>query len=250
MKRRNLLLCTVLLTLPPLYAANLPKLSIDELMARVDSFYDNARDQQYSMKMILVEPDGARKERRLSYRAKGEDLAITRFHYPDSVDGMGFLQEENDNFHVYLPDFQKVRKVAAHTKKQSFMGSDFSYNDMNNRRYTRDYEAKLLDDSGDRYLVELTPKPDTNIEYARLVLTVVPGTWVIETIDYYAQDGEQVKRQTRDDLVEVQGILIQRRVTMEDLKSGHKTILQMSDIVFNQGLDDDVFSVRNLRRIR
>ena len=185
----------------------------------------------------------------MSYKAKGEFKAITRFHYPDAVKGMGFLQEEGDNFHVYLPDFQKVRKVAAHSKRQSFMGSDFSYNDMNNRRYTFDYDAKLVDDSGDRYVVELTPKAGRDLEYSRLVLHVLPDTFMIETIDFMDEKGQQVKRQLRDDETKIGDIWMQRRVTMEDLRTGHKTILTMADIRLNQGIPDDDFSVRMLRRV-
>lgn len=233
----------------PALAGPLPKMTIDALMKEVDAFYDDVQDQQYEMTMMLVEPDGAKKERRMTYKAKGEYKAITRFHFPDSVKGMGFLQEEGDNFHVYLPDFQKVRKVAAHAKRQSFMGSDFSYNDMNNRRFTLDYDAKLVDDTGARYIVELTPKPDRDVEYSRLVLTVQPDTFMIDTIDFVDDKGQKVKRQTRDDETKIGDIWMQRRVTMEDLRTGHKTVLQMADIKLNEGVADDEFSVRQLRRV-
>lgn len=230
-------------------AATLPKIGADQLMIEVDGFYDDVHDQQYEMSMELVEPDGARKERRLSYKAKGEFKAITRFNYPESVDGMGFLQEEGDNFHVYLPEFHKVRKVAAHTKRQSFMGSDFSYNDMNNRRYTLDYEARIVDDGGARYIVELTPKPGTDVEYSKLILKVEPEHFMIDSIDYFDAGGQQVKRQLREEPVEIDGIWIQQRITMEDLRSGHKTVLHLGGIQLNQGIADDEFSVRRLRRV-
>ena len=243
-----MLISALLVGAPVLSASGLEKLPIDELMKRVDSFYDNVQDQQYEMVMTLVEPDGATKERRLSYAAKGEFKALTRFHFPDSVDGMGFLQEEDDNFHVYLPQFHKVRKVAAHTKRQSFMGSDFSYNDMNNRRYTIDYQAELLDDSGERYIVELTPKPDRELQYSRLLLTVQPDTFMIDTIEYFDETGEKVKVQSRDKETKIEGIWMQQRVTMEDVRTGHKTVLEFDDIRLNQSLPDDLFTVRNLRR--
>jgi outer membrane lipoprotein-sorting protein len=230
-------------------AAPLPVLPIDELMRGVDSFYDSARDQQYDMRMLLVEKDGSTKERRMSYKAKGEHKAITRFDFPESVNGMGFLQEEGDNFHVYLPEFQKVRKVAAHTKRQSFMGSDFSYNDMRNRRFTMDYDARLVDASGARYLVELTPKPGSDIEYSKLMLTVQPDTFMIDVIEYFDASGARVKRQLREDAIKHGDIWMQQKVTMEDLRTGHKTVLFLGNIRLNQGIADDEFSVRHLRRV-
>ncbi|MFN7975588.1 MAG: outer membrane lipoprotein-sorting protein [Acidobacteriota bacterium] len=218
-------------------------------MTEVDGFYDDVQDQSYNMVMYLVEPDGSQKERRLTYKAKGEYFAITHFHYPDSVNGMGFLQEPGDNMHVYLPEFQKVRKVAAHTKRQSFMGSDFSYHDMNNERYTHDYDAELVDDSGDSYIVKLTPKPGVDIEYSKLMLTVEPGTFMIDTIEFYDEGGQKVKLQTREDAVKLDNIWMQRKITMEDLRSHHKTVLLLQDIKLNTGISDDEFSVRNLRRV-
>lgn len=244
------LLGFLFLGLAPAPAAPLKKLPIDELMKGVDSFYDDVKDQQYSMRMVLVEPDGSTKERRMHYKAKGEHKAITRFIFPESVNGMGFLQEEGDNFHVYLPEFQKVRKVAAHTKRQSFMGSDFSYNDMNNRRYTIDYDAKLVDDTGERYIVELTPKAGSDIEYSKLVIKVQPETFMIDVIEFHDAKGKVIKRQTRDDETRLEGIWMQRRITMEDLRTRHKTVLHLEEIRLNKGIPDEEFSVRALRRVQ
>ncbi len=225
-----------------------PELSIDEIMKGVDSFYDAAKDQQYHMTMVLIDSGGERRERRISYMAMGEKHSLTRFLYPASVRGMGFLQAGEDTFHVYLPDFHKVRRVAAHAKRQSFQGTDFSYNDMKNQRFTVDYEAKLVGREAGHYIVDLEPRPKSDIEYSRIRLTVEPDHFMVLTLDYFDARGKRVKRQSREEPELVQGIWMQHKVTMKDLRTGHRTELHIDNIRFNRGLTKDRFTIRELRK--
>ena len=68
---------------------------------------------------------------------------------------IGFLVLAEDSMYIYLPEFHRTRRIASSNKKDPFMGSDFSYEDMGTSAFSQYYDPKLLKESAEEWQLEL-----------------------------------------------------------------------------------------------
>jgi len=99
--------------------------------------------------MVLIDQDGKEEIREILMFKKDEgDDKITmlmRFLSPKSVEGVTLLSIENgDKIYLYLPAYQKPRRIAGSSKQENFMGTDFSYEDLSMDYQNDDYQRELL----------------------------------------------------------------------------------------------------------
>jgi outer membrane lipoprotein-sorting protein len=220
------------------------------ILARVDSVMNAPKDMVAVEKMTLIDKDGSEKVRELKMYQKGSEWRLVRFLTPADVRGVSFLRLAEDRMYLYMPAFRKVRRIASSIKNQDFMGTDFSYEDMSQTRFATDYEAKLVSsDSGDLYVLELTPKSGADVSYSKLVLYVRKDNFVYTKVEYYNKAGKLEKVLTVDDIEKVGRYWVGKRMEMKNLRKNHRTVLNLSEIQFDQGLKDSVFSQRNLKRV-
>ncbi|MGH8324495.1 MAG: outer membrane lipoprotein-sorting protein, partial [Steroidobacteraceae bacterium] len=114
-----------------------------EILQKVDQAMNSFTDGTFESKLLIREPNGQARELTFTTYQKVPDKRLVRFSSPGDVKGMGVLVENKDTMYVFLPGFQKVRRVGTHVKNQTFMGSDFSFEDMSQTRYSPTYDAKL-----------------------------------------------------------------------------------------------------------
>lgn len=219
-----------------------------DIVKGADDQANNFPDMSFTMKMTLIDKAGNKSIRVLELRQKGEKRLLV-FTDPPSERGMAFLaMDEYTNF-VYLPAFKKIRRIAAHVRNQSFMGSDMTYEDTATTRYLKSYTAKYIGDAGDLWRIELTPKPDAKVGYAKIEMRIHKTDKTINEIHYFDDSNTRVKYEIRHNFKVYKGKYWQpTRVNMTNLKDSHQTILEFSNTVFAPGLSDDVFSKRNLKR--
>src|SRR3954469_24743548 len=129
-----------------------------DVLAKVDNAMNNFTDGEFESKLLIRDPSGQAREIGFTTFQKVPDKRLVRFSSPGDLKGMGVLIENKDTMYVYLPGFQKVRRVGTHVKNQTFMGSDFSYEDMSLSRYSPTYDAKLVKDDANAWQLELTVK--------------------------------------------------------------------------------------------
>lgn len=246
---KNLLIAVLLLLfvlVSSSFAEDLPKGY--DIMKGADDQANNFPDMSFTMTMTLVDSAGNKGIRVLELRQKGEKRLLV-FTEPPSDRGMAFLAlDEYTNF-VYLPAFKKIRRIAAHVRNQSFMGSDMSYEDTATTRYLKSYNAKCLGEASDLWRIELIPKPDAKVGYAKLELRIHKKDKTINEIHYFNAVGKKIKEEIRTEFKVYKDKYWQPgKVKMVNFQDNHKTILDFSNTIFAQGLTDDLFSKRNLKR--
>ncbi|GMR25697.1 MAG: outer membrane lipoprotein-sorting protein [Ignavibacteria bacterium] len=219
----------------------------NEILAKVDSVMNAPKDMTAIEKMTLTDKDGSQKDRDTKIYQKGSEWRLVRFLTPADVKGVGFLRLASDRLYLYLPAFRKVRRIASSVKNENFMGTDFSYEDMSQSSYSNDYTAKLLKKENDQYILELTPKPNADVSYEKLILYVDQSNYVYRKIEYY-NNGKQIKVLTVDNIEKIDNYWFGKKMEMRDLKKDHRTTLTLTEIKFDQGLSDKVFTERNLKR--
>lgn len=219
----------------------------DEILAKVDSVLNAPKDMVAIEKMTLIEKEGTQKVRDLKFYQKGQ-WRLVRFLTPADVKGVGFLRLAEDRMYLYMPAFRKIRRIASHVKNERFMGTDFSYEDMSETEYTDNYVAKLSKDEPDQYVLELTPKPKTDVSYSKLVITVDKSTFFYTRIEYYSKRDRLQKILNVENMEKIGGYWMGKTMVMETVKSGHKTVLELAKIEYDTGLSDKIFTQRNLKR--
>lgn len=239
------------------------ELSAKEIMRLVDRM-NSTDDSQREMKMTLINKKGKTREREvISYQKKideDNDKALVRFIAPGDVAGVGLLTIEHsdreDDQWLYMPAQRKTRRISAADKSDSFMGTDFSYDDMSSMKLD-EYDYKILGreavDGVETIMIESIPNNEQRREesgYSKSVSWVDPTRYVMVKGDFYNLKGEHIKTLTLSEYKQHGEIWMPDRMEMVTLKRDHRTVLEFSNTRINQGLDDGMFTERTLLRGR
>jgi outer membrane lipoprotein-sorting protein len=218
------------------------------LLARVDSVMNAPLDQTAVERMTLIDRDGSEKERELRFYQKGSEKRLVRFVKPADVRGVAFLRLADDRMYLYLPAFRRVRRIASSVKNEGFMGTDFSYEDLSQTSYSEDYEVSAVSRGTGSYTLTLERKDGADVSYTRLVMELSDADWVARKIDYFDESGERIKTYTATEVRQIDGYAYVTRMEMVTWRSGHRTVLELEELLLDSGLSDDLFTQRSLKR--
>jgi outer membrane lipoprotein-sorting protein len=243
-----------------LFVVNLASVQAEELtgedvLDKVKEAID-AKSAEMTLSMVLYSEGGSKRERSLQVKTAGNegDKALIRFTAPADVEGTGFLSQEKsggeEEMYLYLPALGSVRRIAGSQKNGSFVGTDFSYNDLSilgGGNYSEDYEASIEEETEEEYLLEIVPT-DEEIEYSYGRMWVQKSNWVPTKVEFYDKDEKLHKELTNEDIKQVNKYWTPHRMTMKDVQKGTKTVLHLEEVAYDVELDDRIFTTRNLRR--
>ena len=243
-------LCTLIMMfiLATLVNAAPEDMSGREILEEVDRVANAPADREMLSTMTLIDKSGNLKERTVQMLQKGPDKRLSRFLSPADQKGISVLTLPDSVIYLYLPAFKQVKRIASHVKHNRYAGTDFSYEDMEAKRYADHYDARLLKKEPGKFLIELTPKNPEQSEYSKLVMQVMEETYLAEWIEYFNGKGELFKRLTNSRFESIEGYWMARRTEMYDLEADHKTLIVFDEIQFDRNLPDDMFSKRYLTR--
>ncbi|HBN97582.1 MAG TPA: outer membrane lipoprotein-sorting protein [Firmicutes bacterium] len=257
MKNTLLTLLVLALILSP-FAAKMGlanELTADEIIAQVDLTM-GSDSKIMTQEMTLVSASGARRTREIrlqNRRTEDQDFMLVRFLAPTDVRGTGLLMTNDDTW-LYLPALGRSRRIAGHAKKGDFMGSDLSFDDMEQLGMTgfgSKFAPTLLRSEvlqgTDTYVLELAPL-DSDSDYSKLVMWVDQARFLPRTIEYVDTNGKPLKVLHNDGIQEVDGRWVASVMEMENVQQGTKTILKVSDVEFDVDISDSNFTVRSLER--
>lgn len=221
-----------------------------DVLTKVDNAMNNFTDGEFESKLLIREPGGQAREIGFTTFQKVPDKRLVRFSSPGDLKGMGVLVENKDVMYVFLPGFQKVRRVGTHVKAQTFMGSDFSYEDMSLSRYSPTYDAKLIKEDASSWELELTVKPGQEIEYPRVHMWVDKKAQQPTRIDFMDAGGKVLKTTEYVDyhIDDANHYGPSKVIVTDHRRNDHKSEIIFTRVKLNQGLKDDFFTQRTLIR--
>jgi outer membrane lipoprotein-sorting protein len=220
----------------------------NKVLAAVDKQAAIFDDQSYTAKMEIIKGGQLKKELVFESTMKGLDKQYIEFLEPGDVAGMKVLMQDAKTLYVYMPEFKKVRRVAAHAMNQGFLGSDFTYEDMTQVQLSPFFTAELGSQKGNETTLTLTPKDGAEVSWSKVDLVIDKTKGGVTKLTYYDGAGNQVREQTRTEWIKVKGKLVPTKITMLNLKTGDLTVVTRKDIQVNTGVDDSTFSRRELLR--
>lgn len=230
------------------FAKSVFALSGDEILKQAEDVLNAPKDRTIKERMILQKPGGSEKERTVVVYQKGSDKRLIVFLAPADIKGVGLLSLTDDMMYLYMPAFRKIRRIASHIKNENFMGTDFSYEDLAETEYSDEYFATLEKEEENQYVLELKPRPEADVGYSKLRMWVDKETFYPVKTAYFSQGGKTIKRFIAENIKNVDSYWVPMKGTMETLKSGHRTILEVIEIKHDSGITDKFFTKRNLKK--
>ena len=185
--------------------------------------------------------------------SKGKETSFMHIDAPKKDRGITFLKLDNEMWQ-YVPSIERIIKIPPSMMLQSWMGSDFTNDDLvKESSMEDDYHAKLLDETDAAWTVQLVPKEEAAVVWGKIVLTIDKITYVPGREEFYDELGEMVRTMTFADVKQTDdGRYYAGKMTIEPLeeeKKGNKTVLLVDSIEFDKPLDPDLFTKRALRRM-
>lgn len=253
----------LLLVLPAQAQERLP--AADILGKSQQAFYSPGTDMKANVRMELITADGKTRTRVLTMLRKNDPKSQNQkyflyFHEPGDVRRTAFLvwkyPEKDDDRWIFIPAVNMVRRVAARDSRSSFVGSDFTYEDISGRDLSADTHTLLREEklgSAECFVVQSVPK--TTAEYTKKLSWIDKRTFLPFKEEYYDTQNELARRFTADKVEAVTAgtggdrnsypSITQR--TMTNVKSGHRTVVRFTSIAYHVGLDEGVFTERALQ---
>jgi outer membrane lipoprotein-sorting protein len=230
----------------------------------LDETTRNWTDRTQRMQLTIHDAAGGERRRDLQVYAKrytkGEEKAISYFLAPQEVKGIAFLQwthaGRDDEQWLYLPEFKRSRQIAARLRDESFMGTDFSYRDLEIiveflRWSDAEAPAQLAGQEtlGGKAtdIIDLRPRLE-GMPYRRIMLWMDRDQLVPRKLDFYDSAGALAKSLTLDDIRDVGAIPTAHRLEMRSVEKGSRTVVELPQVTYNSGLPDELFTQRYLDR--
>ncbi len=190
----------------------------------------------------------------MSMWTEGLDKTFVRIHSPRKEKGMGTLRIGNEMWN-YLPRTNKVMKIPPSMMMGSWMGSDFTNNDLVDQityrdDYTYDWYTVADPEPGLLY-IKLTPRDGVPVVWGYFILAYREADLMPAWEMYYDEKNRLIRTMTFSDIRTFGSRTLP--ATMEIVpanKEGHHTLVRYDSAVFDEPLEDDIFSLRNLRSPR
>jgi len=250
---------TVMLLSIMVCSAQAAELSGRDIMQKVKDRADG--DSRYStIEMTLIQKSGHKRIRKLESWAMDVDRdtkKIMFFTYPGDVKGTGFLTWDYDDTHkvddkwLYLPAMKKTRRISGKSSKTDyFMGSDFTYNDMSTRNVDEEKHTFVREEMlGEHkcWVVESVPNDKEEI-YSRRVTWIRQDCLVAVKAEYYDKLNKLHRCFLVSKIAKIQNFWTICVMQMENVQTGHKTIIRMENQKYDVDVTSNLFTVSKLEK--
>ena len=221
-----------------------------EILEKVDAAMNTAKDQFFEYEVLDEPPGKEQRQLGLQVSLKGEKR-LTKFTAPADVKGTTVLILTQTQMYVYLPAYKKVRRIASHVTNQGFLGTTYSNDDMALSRFSDKYTGKVLSQDDKTYKIEVNGIPGGEAPYPKIILTIDRTMNVPTVLEYYNAEGKNTKTETRTEYsCESKQCTARVQHMTDHTSSGHNTKLVRTKWKVNSGIEDKLFSKRNLARSR
>lgn len=214
----------------------------------------NGKTSQGSLKMTIVRPGWTREVTMKSW-SKGTDYYLIYITGPVKDKGQVFMKREKDMWN-WMPSISRMIKLPPSMMSQSWMGSDFTNDDLVRMNsiiddFTHEIVGAEKVAGLDCHIIELIPKPEAAIVWGKIRLWISKDDFYELKGEYYDEDMALVNTMTASEIRQMGDRKLPAKMVMVPVdKPGNQTIIETLDMVFNQPISDDFFSQQNMKNIR
>lgn len=204
--------------------------------------------------MTVVRP-GWTKEIRFKIWTDEYVKALIQITYPAKDKGQTYLRRYDDLWN-WLPNIQKTIKLSSTLMSQSWMGSDFTNEDLLNKSsFLNDYEHSIISietiDDKKCFKLLLTPKADAAVVWEMVYLWIsVEGHDQLKA-EFFTENRQLVRTMSAYDIKNFGKVSIPSRIIMQPaMKSNHKTVISVNEFQTNLPIDESFFSIQNMKNLK
>jgi hypothetical protein len=227
---------------------------IEESQKRSES-----KSERYEGLLQSFDKSGKPTEKRWTFErlgSHGQSKSVIRFTAPAEVKGVALLvvnhpDRASDQW-MWTPAIERDRRVALQDRSQRFFGTDFSFEDLEERdveQYDFAMDGEEALNGAPCWRVIATPRKTKTSQYTRSRVWVRKDNYAYQQVESFVKS-EVVRRLKYSDIQNVQGIWTGRTLEMTDLRRKSRTVLRLEDLEYNVPLKDDDFTLQALRRER
>lgn len=244
-------------------------LTAAEVIERSDNVYDG-ETALIEARLILIDRRNRQRERDLRMYSKdyGKDTRLlSQFDAPADIRGTGYLSydwddpDTEDDSWLYLPSLQRVKRIASSDTSDSFLGSDFTYADINGLEidwydYSFFNENEVVDGQ-ECWVIDIVAKPEFREKaeeatgYSRLRTWIRKDNFLQQRGQAWVLRGNRIKYFTSSQIELVDGIWTTRRmqvITTRNDRQEHASVLQVDNVSYNLELGDEIFTTEYMQR--
>ncbi len=224
-----------------------------EIIEKVDQKM-RGNSSSSNMSMQIIRPDWSR-EISMKGWSLGTEFSLILITAPARDQGTAFLKREKELWN-WQPTIDRVVKLPPSMMTQSWMGSDFTNDDLvKESSIVHDYNHFIRGDTTitdrDAWKLELIPREDAPVVWGRILIYVSKADYIELLVKYYDEDDFLINTMILSDIREMGGRVIPTRMDMIPAENPeHRTVILYNDIQFDIGIREDFFSIQKMKRIR
>ena len=237
---------------PALRAADDARQIVQEAQRRT-----GAASQRYEGLLQAFDAKGKVSDKRWTFErlgSHGRSKAVLRFTAPAEVKGVALLivnhaDRASDQW-MWTPAIERDRRIALQDRSTRFFGTDFSFEDLEDRdvdQYAYALQGEEAIDGAACWKIQSTPNEAKSSQYTRSLVWIRKDNYAWARVENYSKAG-LVRRLNYSDIKNVQGIWTAQQLEMSDVMRGSRTRLTLDKLQYNAPLKDEDFTLQALRQ--
>lgn len=234
-------------------------LTAEEIIAKSRlAFYYAGDDMRAEVMMELINKEGKKRLRELTmlrkdYEEGGDQKYYMYFYKPADIKDTAFMvhkyPDRDDDRWLFIPAISLVKRIAANDKFSSFVGSDFTYEDVSGRKPEEDSHTVIKKEELNGkacFVIESLPLGAS--EYTKRLSWIDQINFLPLKEEFYDRQGQLYRQFEAKEIEDINGILTIAKRMMKNIKTGHRTEATFQAVEYNLGIGDDIFTERYLRQ--
>lgn len=209
---------------------------------------------QAEMVMQIVRPDWSREIVMKSW-SKGTEKSLVLITAPARDKGTAFLKRDRELWN-WQPGIDRVVKMPPSMMMQSWMGSDFTNDDLvKESSIVEDYTHRIIGDTTidgmKAWKIEMLPKENAPVVWGKIHIYIDKKDYLQLLVRYFDEDGEPASTMRLSDIRKMDGRLMPARMEMVPADNkNNRTVIIYRSIDFDVSIDDSFFSIQNMKKLR
>lgn len=233
--------------------ASAPGQTATEIIKKADDKMQGTSNRS-EMKMTIVRPDWQREVTMRAW-ALGREFSLILITGPARDKGQAFLKRKNEMWN-WQPSIDRVVKLPPSMMMQSWMGSDFTNDDLVRESsvvedYTHERGADSVINGMPVFRIILNPKPEAPVVWGKIVAFIDKKEYNQLLVRYYDEEGILINTLTLSDIRRIGGRVLPTRMEMVPAENPkQRTVIEYHSLEFDIGIAEDFFSMQNMKRVR
>jgi outer membrane lipoprotein-sorting protein len=229
-----------------IFSLNCFSIDVKALLKKVDDLY-RSEASYAEVQMMIVTPDWERTMEMVAW-SKGTKKTFIRIVAPKKDNGTATLKVENEMWN-YFPKIDKIIKIPSSMMMSSWMGSDFTNDDLvKEYRFSDDYDSSV-EEQKENYLITLKPHENIPTIWGKIEVLMDKKTELPSESTYYDEKGKKIRVMYFKErkIIDNKNVpMVMELISLN--KPGNKTVIKYKSLTFTKDVPDKIFTQKNLQQ--